>query len=230
MASDKTILAIFDFDGTLTTGHLWVGIARHHREFRIKRCTLYLYLLAHLPLWLASKVKLYSEEKNRAKWGEDLPILFQGFSKTEANKAFQWVVDNYFMPLMRPDILSVLNEHKKQGHKIMVLSGMFTDFLDVVGKRLGVDYVVGTKLEVVSNIYSGHIAGPLCFGENKATFLTEFIQQKQLKVDLKQSWAYADSITDFPVFRLVGQPVATYPDKKLKNLAQTHNWQIIGNR
>jgi alcohol-forming fatty acyl-CoA reductase len=227
MTADKTILAIFDFDGTLTTGHLWVGIAKHHQKFKVKRLGLYLYLFSHLPLWLAAKAKLYSEEKNRAKWGEDLPVLFAGFSTGEANKTFQWITDNYFMPLIRPDLLAALIEHKKQGHKIMVLSGMFTAFLDVVGQRLGVDYVVGTKLEVVDETYSGCIVGPLCFGENKAAFLNEYIQQKRLDVDLQQSWAYADSITDLPVFQLVGKPVATYPDSRLKSLAQRKRWQII---
>jgi HAD superfamily hydrolase (TIGR01490 family) len=227
MTEDKTILAIFDFDGTLTTGHLWVGIAKHHQKFKIKRLNLYLYLFSHLPLWLATKAKLYSEEKNRAKWGEDLPGLFRGFSTGEAKKTFQWIVDNYFMSLMRSDVLAALNEHKKQGHKIMVLSGMFTDFLDVVGQRLGVDYVVGTKLQVVTDAYSGCIVGPLCFGENKAAFLNEFIREKRLDVDLQSSWAYADSIYDLSVFRLVGKPVATYPDNQLKSLAQDNRWQII---
>jgi len=230
MTTDKTILAIFDFDGTLTTGHLWVGIARHHRKFKVKRLGLYLYLFSHLPLWLAAKAKLYSEEKNRAKWGEDLPVLFRGFSTGEANKTFQWIADNYFMPLMRPNLLAEIKEHQKQGHKVMVLSGMFTDFLNVVGQRIGVDYVVGTRLEVVNDRYSGCIVGPLCFGENKAAFLNEFIQEKRLNVDLQQSWAYADSIYDLSVFRAVGKPVATYPDSQLKSLAQHNHWQIINHQ
>ena len=31
MPQDKVVLAIFDFDGTLTEGHLWKGIAKHHQ-------------------------------------------------------------------------------------------------------------------------------------------------------------------------------------------------------
>jgi HAD superfamily hydrolase (TIGR01490 family) len=229
MTDNKTTLAIFDFDGTLTAGHLWVGIARHHREHKINRLKLYLYLISHMPLWLAAKVKLYSVEKNRAQWGQDLPVLFKGFSRDKAQKAYQWVTDNYFLPLMRPDVLAKLNEHKRQGHKIMLLSGMFTDFLEVVGKSLGVDFVVGTRLEVINNIYSGHIIKPLCFGENKAKLFSEYLQQKKLNVDLQHSSAYADSYYDIPVFNLVGNPVAAYPDKKLLGLAQQKGWQIIGN-
>jgi alcohol-forming fatty acyl-CoA reductase len=228
MAQDKTILAIFDFDGTLTTGHLWAGIAKHHHQKKVKRTAVYLYILSHMPFWLAAKVKLYSQEKNRSKWGEDLPVLFKGFTLEEASKAFEWVTDNYFMPRLRPDILAVLKEHKQKGHKIMLLSGMFSEYLEVVGQRMGVDYVVGTQLEIVNNTYTGRIIQPLCFGENKAAFLSEYVKQKHLNVDYGSSYAYADSIYDSPVFRLVGRPVATYPDKKLYTLASKEKWQVIG--
>jgi HAD superfamily hydrolase (TIGR01490 family) len=229
MAENKITLAVFDFDGTLTEGHLWVGIARHHQAHKINRLQVYLYLISHLPMWMAAKVKLYSVEKNRAQWGEDLPVLFKGFSRDKAHKAFQWVTDNYFLPLIRADVMSKLIEHKQQGHKIMLLSGMFTDFLEVVGKSLGVDFVVGTRLEEVANVYSGRIVKPLCFGENKAKLFSEYILQHKLDVDLAQSSAYADSYYDMPVFNLVGHPVAAYPDKKLMTLALEKGWQIIGN-
>jgi HAD superfamily hydrolase (TIGR01490 family) len=228
MPEDKITLAIFDFDGTLTEGHLWLGISKHHQENRVKRLTLYTYLFSHLPFWFAAKLKLYSEEKNRAKWGEDLSVLFKGFTPEGARKAFEWVADNYFMSLMRPDVMEELNKHKKQGHRVMLLSGMFDSFLEVMGERIGTDYVVGTRLELQNNVYSGRIIKPLCFGENKVKLLTEFIQQQKLEINYSQSSAYADSIYDTPVLRVVGNPTATYPDKELYQLALREKWKIIG--
>ncbi len=227
MAQDKTILAIFDFDGTLTTGHLWSGISRHHHQKKVKRLAVYWYLFSHMPYWLAAKMKLYSQEDNRAKWGEDLPVLFRGFTREEANKAFEWVADNYFMPLLRPDVMAVLNEHKKAGNKIVLLSGMFTDFLEIIGRRIGADFVVGTQMEMAGNLYTGKIVKPLCFGENKAAFLKATVKEKGLQVDYAGSSAYADSFYDLPVFRMVGKPVATYPDSELYLLAFREKWQVI---
>jgi len=228
MALERTKLAIFDFDGTLTTGHLWVGISKHHKAKKINRLNLYTYFLSHMPFWIGSKLKLYEDEKQRVKWGEDLPFLFKGFTKESAHKAFEWVTENYFMPLMRPDVMEVMKEHRKQGYKVMILSGMFEELLEVVRQRIDADYVVGTRVEVIRNIYSGRIVKPLCFGENKARFLKAYIKQRRLHVDLSQSAAYADSIYDLPVFQLVGNPVATYPDKELYNLALSRKWKIIG--
>jgi HAD superfamily hydrolase (TIGR01490 family) len=213
MSQPKTTLAIFDFDGTLTEGHLWLGISRHHQKKRVKRRTVLLYFLTHFPYWAASKFGLYSEEKNRAKWGEDLSVLFKGFTVEDANRAFQWVTDNYFLPLMRQDVLEKLKNHQKAGHTIILLSGMFIDFLEVIGRKLGVDYVIGTRLEKNNGVYTGRIIPPLCFGENKARFLNEF---------------YADSIYDTPILRLVGHPVATYPEEKLYTLALNKKWDILG--
>jgi HAD superfamily hydrolase (TIGR01490 family) len=227
MPDDKITLAVFDFDGTLSTGHLWTGIARHHRKYKVKRLALYRYLLSHIPNYWAAKLKLLSEEKDRIKWGEDLPVLFKGSAVQEARESFKWIIDNYFMPLLRQDILNILREHKKQGCKIVILSGMFTDFLEMIGQRIEADYIIGTELEIADGVYSGRISKPLCFGENKARYLTEFIAQKQMKVDFNRSYAYADSIYDVPVFRLVGRPVATYPDKELFKLARKKNWPII---
>jgi HAD superfamily hydrolase (TIGR01490 family) len=227
MAEDKKTLAIFDFDGTLSKGHLWIGIAKHNREKRINRFAVYFYLLSHMPLWWASRLGLYNGEKNMEKWGEDMPMLFKGLTVEDANRAFIWIMDNYFRPLLRPDVVAILKEHQKQGHKVMLLSGMFMQFLELVGHRLGADYIIGTKLEIVDGVYSGRIIKPLCFSENKTKYLKEFIAQKNLDVDLGRSYAYADGIYDAPVLRMVGNPVATYPDKELYHLALHNHWMIM---
>jgi HAD superfamily hydrolase (TIGR01490 family) len=228
VVENKINLAIFDFDGTLSRGHLWVGIAKHHQQNKVKRRTLFLYLFSHLPFWLAARVKLYSDEKNRARWGEGLPVLFKGYTKEEVHHIFEWVTDQYFIPVLRQDVMEILQEQKNKGSKVMILSGMITDFLEVISTRIGADYVVGTRPELVNNKYTGRIIKPLCFGENKAKYLSSFIQQHQLDVDLRRSSAYADSIYDMSVFQLVGNPVATYPDKELYHLATRNKWRIIG--
>jgi HAD superfamily hydrolase (TIGR01490 family) len=160
-------------------------------------------------------------------WGEGLPVLIKGYTREEARKVIDWVIDNYVMPLMRPDILKIMDEHKQLGHKVMLLSGTLVDFLDMIGKRVGADYVVGTKLEIINDVYSGKIIEPLCFGKNKVACLLEFIKREKLNVDLSHCSAYADSVYDAEVFRLVGNPVAVYPEKRLYDLALREKWPII---
>ena len=42
------------------------------------------------------------------------------------------------------------------------------------------------------------------------------------------SAAYADSYSDLGLFELVGRPVAVYPDRRLRRLAQARGWEVIG--
>ncbi len=187
-------------------------------------------------------------------WGEALLSLFEAWSTPDGGasalaaaqraaaifrrlgagaleiKIFEWIVSNYVMKLLRPDIMALLQRHKKERHTTIVLSGSFSDFLEIIKQRLDVEHVVGTKIEMVNDICSGRIVKPLCFGINKARLLKEFISQAKLNIDLTSSFAYADSIVDVPVLEMVGNPVATYPDKKLLDLARCRGWQILPHR
>ena len=227
MTTDKKTAAIFDLDGTLFTGHFWQGIVKHHIKHRVKLPSVAAYITTHIPLWVASKIKILSEETYKVRWGEDLAATLRGLKREEIRKIFEWVSSNYVMKLLRPDIMAVLGRHRKEGHTTVLLSGGFNDFLEIIRQRLDVDYAVGTKIEVVEDICSGRIVGPLCFGINKARLLEEFISGAKLNIDFGLSFAYADSIVDIHVLEMVGNPVATYPDRKLLNVAQHRGWKIL---
>ena len=227
MGEGKKTAAFFDLDGTLFQGHFWCGVVKHHVRYKVKLPQVSSYIATHIPLWLAHKLKLLSQETYQAKWAEDLAIAIKGFDRDEGLRTFDWISNNYVMKLLRSDTVALLNQHRNKGHIIVLISGSFTDFLETVKQKLGIDYVVGTKLEVIKNVYTGRIVKPLCLGVNKARLLTEFISQAQLNIDLGLSFAYADSILDAQVLEMVGNPIATYPDRKLLNLAQCRGWQIL---
>lgn len=227
MAENRITAAIFDLDGTLFTGHFWQGVVKHHIKHKMKLPSVIVYLATHMPLWAASKLKISGEESYKVKWGEDLAATLKGLTTEEISKIFEWIDANYFAKLLRPDITALIQRHKQEGHTTIVLSGSFNGFLEIIKQRLGVEHVVGTKIEVVKGVCSGRIVKPLCFGMNKTRLLNEFIDETQLNIDPKASFAYADSIVDVPVLEMVGNPVATYPDKKLLDLARHRGWQIL---
>ncbi len=45
-------------------------------------------------------------------------------------------------------------------------------------------------------------------------------------VDLRRSYAYADSISDLPMLEAVGNPVAVNPDRRLAAAARERGWQL----
>ena len=223
----KETAAIFDFDGTLFQGHFWQGLIEYHIIHKKKLPLISTYLGTNLPLWLFSKFRFLSEETFKTRWGEDLAAFLKGLKKEEGLRIFEWVSNNYFGKLLRPNIMDLLRYHSEKGHKTVILSGSFSDFLEVIKQKFDVDYIVGTKLEVADNTYSGRIIKPFCLGINKTKLLNEFICQIQPEIDLSLSYAYADSILDTAVLEMVGNPVAVYPDKKLSHLAKQRGWKII---
>ena len=140
---------------------------------------------------------------------------------------FDWVTDNYMLNSLRSDVVDILQWHKQSGHIVAIVSATSTVLLETVGQRLGVSHVIGTKLEVVDGTYTGKVVKPVCFGQNKAKLLQQFLRQNGLKIDLSSSFAYADSISDVPLLKLVGNPVATYPDKGLRQFAEDNKWRIL---
>jgi HAD superfamily hydrolase (TIGR01490 family) len=161
------------------------------------------------------------------KWMEDLSGIFKGASKEEVLEVFHWVADNYIFESLRNDVIEILDQHKQRGDTVVIVSGAFSGLVEIVGKRLGVPNVIGTKLEVIDGKHTGRIVEPMCFGENKVKLLKEFLNRNGLEMDKPSSFAYADSIFDASLLKLVANPVATYPDEDLRRLAEHNHWRIF---
>jgi phosphoserine phosphatase len=48
-----------------------------------------------------------------------------------------------------------------------------------------------------------------------------------LKVNLKESFAYSDSLRDLPMLKLVGNPIVVDPNEKLLEIAKKNNWEVL---
>jgi len=221
------IAAFFDLDGTLCTEHVWHALARYFKEHHRRRLLVNAFLVTHLSLWPLHRLSLVSRERFFRLWIKNMPWLLVGLRPEEAQNIFRWITDQALIPSLRPDVAEVLRQHQTEGHLVVLVSGAFEELLACLGERLGVQHVVGTKLELSRGRYSGR-AITACFGQDKVTLLTELLAKRGLEVDLSQSFSYGDGIFDVPVLELVGHPVAVYPDRQLWDYALQRGWQIIG--
>ena len=179
-----------------------------------------------MPLWWLTKAGLISREVMRERWAADIPWLFRGWSKEEAQAAFQWIAEAYFLPRVYPEVRKHLEGHQAAGHRVILLSGTPSPLLEEIGRSLDVTESVGTPPDMRNGRYTGRIEPPVCQGEHKAGRLLEYIRQTE-DVDFSESFAYADSKTDLPVLQLVGHPVAVRPDIELAQIAQEAGWDVI---
>ena len=223
----KTIAALFDCDGTLYSAQFGRGLLKHASEHQRKGSVRIYYAFVLIP-YLLGKFGLTTDEKYLRPLIANLARLIQGMSEQQAEDVFEWVVHEYLLPTQRQDIVARLYEHGLQGHKVVLVSGVFMPVLKHLAQAFHAAGFVGTQIEVQNGQYTGHIIPPLITGKDKKRYTQEFFSSRSMDIDWAASYAYADSITDQSLFALVGHPVAVYPDAKLQRLAQTKGWEILG--
>jgi len=227
MKNSKVKIALFDFDGTLVSSHLWSGLLKYYFKRKEKLFSIFRFLISNFSLTPFWKMGLISTKKYYQGWGEGMAPLMKGVNMERAKEIFNWLTDAHLLPSLKKDTLERLKKHQGDGYLIVLTSGSFQDLIKVFSSRLDVDFVIGTELEVVKNKFSGKIIPPLCFAQGKAEKVKQFLAENNLAIDFKESFAYSDSIFDLPMLELVGNPVAVDPDKKLLETANTRGWQII---
>ncbi len=220
------IAAFFDVDGTLITGHMYSEIVK----LRLRSAGWWRaawYLSSHLALVPFQKAGLIQRRRFFMSWTIDLAGVLGGMSIESGDALFAGVAER-LLATARADTLALLKEHQKNGDMLILVSGVFQPLLDKLAAGVGVSHAVGTPLEVKGGKYTGRLAGPMTFGEEKATRSLAYIRARGLEIVLGRSYAYADRIYDVPFLQMVGHPCVVYPDSELLAQARERGWRVIG--
>ena len=220
-------MAFFDLDGTLFTGHVWRGLADHHRSQHTHRLHLSVYVMAHMGLWGLHRARLVSEEAAYGAWVRHMSWLMAGFGVERGQEIFGRVCDEAVTPQLRQDVVELLRQHQADGHSVVLVSGTFQQMLEVIAHRLELQGAVGTRLQARNGRYTGGIIEPACFGAGKLARVQEYLAEHP-DVEMAASFAYGDSIYDLPLLEAVGHPTAVYPESRLAAVARQRRWPIVG--
>jgi HAD superfamily hydrolase (TIGR01490 family) len=119
----------------------------------------------------------------------------------------------------------LINEHKARGHRVAVISNSPRFFVKPVADMLDIADVICTRVEEKDGILTGRLIKPLCYGEGKREYAREWAEITG--TDLSESYFYTDSFFDIPLMKVVGHPVATNPDMRLRKAALASGWPIL---
>ena len=219
--------AIFDLDGTICAGHIWPSLFKYCKEQQLNMQYYYRFMAKHLPMWIAFKSRLLSEQKFVRAWGTGMAILFKDLDFLESEQIADSVFRDVVLPTLRPEVMERLYWHREEGDLVMLASSTLQPLLDGVAKNLDLKYVVGSSMEVVSGYYTGRLLGDLCFGEQKPLQILKYMQELDVTVEWESSYAYADRIYDQFLLEMVGHSVAVHPDEALRAIALEKNWFIL---
>ena len=130
------------------------------------------------------------------------------------------------LPRVFPQMLEEIYAHQDAGRPTFIVSAAGNGVVEQLAHVLGMDGGIGTRYEVdADGNFSGRLDGPFVYGEGKVTAMEEFAASHA--IDLADSYAYSDSISDLPMLRAVGNPVAVNPDPPLAAIARAEGWQTL---
>lgn len=184
---DKEVIALFDFDGTLTKG--------------LPSRLLFLKYLAGLPKIISSLLSsfVYSElgrsKLDKLSWHDYLDsLILKGRDEKELNEQAQRFLEQVLIKKLRKEALERLNFHQQQGHTCIVISGAWDIYLKPLAKKYHIEQVICTELEFdpLSNKSTGRMRNNYCLGQQK---VDEF-KKRYTHRDNYVLYAYGDSIHD----------------------------------
>jgi HAD superfamily phosphoserine phosphatase-like hydrolase len=213
-------LIVSDLEGTLTAGASWRGIRAYFQEFR-SRWDYDRFLLGWLPRYLLVKVGLLNRKKAMDAWMKGEIKLLCGERPQAINIMAEWVVVNHMWPKRRERVLAKLENHRRKGAQIAIVSGAYQPIVEAFARQIGNVRAVGSRLIYENGKLSG-VALPINSYQQKAENIRSFCGGESILA------AYGDTISDLPMLEMSENPMATYPDDDLRRVAESKGWHIVG--
>jgi HAD superfamily hydrolase (TIGR01490 family) len=130
------------------------------------------------------------------------------------------------LPRVYPQMLEEVHAHQDAGRPCFIVSAAGNDVVESLAAVLGMEGGIGTRYEVdAEGRFTGRLDGPFVYGPGKVTAMEDYARQHE--IDLAASYAYSDSLSDLPMLRAVGNPVAVNPDPPLAAIAKEEGWQTL---
>jgi HAD superfamily hydrolase (TIGR01490 family) len=224
-ASEKRaeIAAFFDLDGTITAGP-----SRERRFFRELRCKRMIGWKNYL-LWLAQALRLAPRGVTEILQGNKMYLRGVAVSPNKSNLGERKKCAFFAAAIER------LAWHVGRGDTIVIVSGTLEFLargavreLQMILTRRGIAakiHVCATRLKERTGRWTGQVVGEAMFGEAKARAARGLVAQ--MGFDLKQSYAYGDSLQDRWLLDAVGNPWAVNPSVGLSQVAREKNWPVV---
>ncbi|MGZ8623955.1 MAG: HAD-IB family phosphatase, partial [Actinomycetota bacterium] len=215
---DQPVVAVFDMEGTIITSnvvesYVWTRMADLEPD--------------DWPKELASvfgKIPGYLQIDRRDR-GDFLRTFFrryEGASVEGIDRLVEHHVGEFMLQKASAASIRRVRAHRAAGHRTILITAAAEPFVRPLSPLF--DVVIGAELEQRDGRYTGFMSAPPLVGEARAAWLKRYALLEG--VDLKHSYAYADSYSDLPLLRAVGTPVAVSPDSALYRHARRRRWPI----
>jgi HAD superfamily hydrolase (TIGR01490 family) len=215
-------VVFFDIDDTLIKG----STQRYLIPYLYRKRLLSLSFTIKCIFWFVGyELGLIKKREKVIQWTRGAYRTIKGWDVEEFDK----MLDNFCHELLEPRIFQeakdVIKKHKEDGYEIVLLSGTIDPIAERLGKALGIDICMANRLWHKNGKYTGEVEEEFVYAQGKVDLAKKLAIRYDL--DLSNSYAYGDHLSDIPLLELVSNPIAVNPDKKLRIEAKKRNWPIF---
>lgn len=214
-----TVAAIFDLDKTILATSS--ALAMHGP---LRRAGLLSWSDALASTFVQLPYLLFGEgDQRNARIKAQLGRISHGWHMESVREIVVAATESALRPLCYVDALDEIAVHHAAGHAVVIASASPEPLVEPLAALLDADFVLATKVQIVD----GHLTGELDdFNHGRVKALAVERLATSQGWDLKQCWAYSDSISDLPLLEVVGRPVTVNPDRLLRKLAKERDWPV----
>ncbi len=184
-SNPRPVIAVFDFDGTITYADSFLPFLRHLGGFfwfwfgmLLLSPALLLHALGRMENWRAKE--------------KFLGHFLQGRTSDSLDGTSADFVKRRLPLLINPAAMEKVRWHQEQGHRLLLLSASPELYLRHWAKENGFEKVLGTRLAENDGRLTGRIEGRNCHGEEKLVRL----QLEVGELDRHEIYSYGDSRSD----------------------------------
>jgi putative phosphoserine phosphatase/1-acylglycerol-3-phosphate O-acyltransferase len=162
--------------------------------------------------------------------GETLPSMLvtrqmarmaSGWDRAVVQEA-GWHAAERLIGEIQPYARVLIDHHHEAGRRVVMATTSPFDLVNPLADLLGMDDVIATRYGERDGAYDGSVAGFFVWGPGKLNAVKDWAKGND--VDVRESWAYSDSIYDVPLLSAVRHPVAVNPDPRLAIYAAVRRW------
>ncbi len=221
MNKNAQAASFYDLEGTLVSTNLvhTLGFYAQRQQGLWQTVKMSAGTLAKLPFF--GITDLYS----RNVFNEVFFQSYKGLSEDRLRYFSDELFEEVLKPAIFPGTQDLIRQSKKIEQRQIVLTGALDFTIERLMDHLEIDDYKANKLEFVNGYATGRILPPIMASATKAKWIREYAEKND--INLSESYAYSDSISDLPMLSIVGHPVAVNPDFRLKQTALQHDWAIL---
>ena len=215
-------LAFFDLDNTLVAGDTAQAFSEYMVASALPTPDDFLAVnLAYMEDYDAGTLKLDDYMHYT------LSPLFT-LDETQRAEFIDGFINKIVKDMALPKAFELLEQHKKAGDELIIISATGTHLVAPIAAYLGVEHALGVDIEYKEGFITGKLVGTPTFREGKVVRAEQWAKENGHTMD--DTYFYSDSHNDLPLLEKARFPIAVDPDRILEKTANERSWKVMSLR